>query len=86
MQDRYRRLDGILLRRTAGPYIGSDADLRRTARYLRRTARLCPLWAREQAFRALHATHCRLLTNRCAKCPALHGNPVKKADRCRRGR
>jgi hypothetical protein len=26
MQDRYRRLDEILLRRTAGPYIGSKAE------------------------------------------------------------
>ena len=28
MQDRYRRPDEILLRRTAGPYIGSKAGLR----------------------------------------------------------
>ena len=27
MQDRYRQLDEILLRRTAGPYIGSLADM-----------------------------------------------------------
>jgi len=27
MQDRYRQLDEILLLRTAGPYIGSQADI-----------------------------------------------------------
>ena len=27
MQDRYRRIDKILLRRTAGPYIGSIASI-----------------------------------------------------------
>jgi hypothetical protein len=27
MQDRYRQLDEILLRRTAGPYIGSQAGI-----------------------------------------------------------
>jgi len=31
MQDRYRRLDGILLRRTAGPYIALANKLARIA-------------------------------------------------------
>jgi hypothetical protein len=35
MQDRYYQLEDILLRRTAGPYMGSNCDLTRSARQVR---------------------------------------------------
>jgi hypothetical protein len=37
MQDRYRRPDDILLRRTAGPYIGSETSISAHPRYVRFT-------------------------------------------------